>query len=107
MQLVGAKQIRSRGVFPLARLQSKITRVIGGSGGFGDTSRRDGGGVFRCGQIATRCLRRVEQLRLLGLECRSSRGNLRPLALTALSIEIRAVQLLAQLAQRPVTLLDI
>jgi hypothetical protein len=107
MQLLGAKEISSRGIRALARLERKITRIIGGSGGFCDTRGRDCSGIFRRRQITARCFGRVEQLRLLRFECGSSHDNLRPLALATLSVEIRAVELLAQLAQRPLTLLDV
>ena len=105
MQLVRAKKISSSGVLPLTRLESKITRFIGRDSCFGDACRRNRGGVFCCRQIPTRPLRRVYEVRSLGLECRSSRGNLRPLPLATLPVEIRAVQLLAQLAQRPISAL--
>src|ERR1700694_825528 len=107
MELVGAKEIRSRGVLPFACLESKIARVIGSDRRFRHTRRRDGCGVFRRREIAARRFRRVEELRLLCLECGSPRSNLGLLPLAALAVEISAVKLLAQLAQRPVTVLDI
>jgi hypothetical protein len=107
MQLLGAKEISPRGILPLARLESQITRIIGGSGGFCDTRGRDCSSIFGCRQITARCFGCIEQLRLLRFECGSPDYNLRPLALAALPVEIRAVELLAQLAQRPLTLLDV
>jgi len=107
VQLVGAQQIRSRGSLSLAGVEGKITRVVGRNGGFGDTCRRYGRGIFCRGKIATRCLRCVEELCLLCLERRSSRDDLRPFPLTALPVEIGAVQLLAELPQCPLSVLDI
>jgi len=107
MQLVGAKQVSSRGALALAGLRGKRTPVIGGDGGFSHTRCRDRSRIFCRREIATRCFGRVEQLSLLSLESRSARRDLGLLPLAALSVQVGAVELLAQIPQRPFALLDI
>ena len=107
VQLVGAQQLRTRRALALTRLMLRVTRVVGGAGRLRDAYRRDRGRIFRRRQVPARGFGRVEKVRLLSLERRSPHGELVTLPLRALVVEIGAVQLFAQLAEHPLTLLEI
>jgi len=107
VQLVGAQQLRARRALALARLVLRIPRVVGDAGRLRDAGGRDRGRVFRCCEISTSGFGRVEKVGLLSLERRSPHGELVTLALRALVVEIGAVQLFAQIAERPLALLEI
>ena len=107
MQLFRAKQISTGSAVALARTLKNFAGVIRSSRRFRDSGSGDCRCVFRGSEISPCGLGRVKELCLLRLQRGPPCGQVLALPLTTLVIQFGAVQLLAQLAQRPVTLLQI
>jgi len=107
VQLLGAEEVGTRAALPLARLHEHVARVVRGGGGLCYKRRGDRGRILRRGQFSSGCFGGVKELELLGVECRSAGRDLRTFALAALAIELGAMELLAQVAQRTLAVFHI